>query len=214
MIHPDTELRWVNSTVGYGVFATNFIPEGTITYVKDMLEVSISADNYLLYDKNYKDIIDKYSFIDEKGNRIISWDHAKFVNHCCNCNTMSTGYGFEIAIRDIYPGEQITDEYGLFNVEYEMDLSCGYENCRKRIRMTDFDTYYKDWDKKLKKIVLKSGALEQPLMKFIDGETMADLKTYLKTGRQYKSLLHLRYKPELVEAASKIHANGNNGKHQ
>lgn len=208
MIHPDTELRWVNATVGYGVFATNFIPEGTIVYVKDQLEVCITPDNYLILDKNYKDIIDKYSFIDEKGNRIISWDIAKYVNHCCNCNTMSTGYGFEIAIKDIYPGEQITDEYGLFNVEYEMDLSCGYENCRKRIRITDFDTYYKEWDKKLKKVILKSENLTQPLLKFLDAENRKDLQTYMNTGRQYKSVTHLRYRPELVFANSKMNGNG------
>ncbi len=210
MIHPDTELRWVNSTVGYGVFATNLIPEGTIVYVKDQLEVSISPDNYLILDNNYREIIDKYSFIDDKGNRIISWDIAKYVNHCCNCNTMSTGYGFEIATRDIFPGEQITDEYGLFNVEYEMDLSCGYENCRKRLRITDFDTYYKDWDKKLKKIILKSETVAQPIMKFVDKETQKELRTFTSTGKQYKSVTHLRYKPEmaLVNAGMKMNGNG------
>ena len=210
MIHPDTELRWVNSTVGYGVFATNLIPEGTIVYVKDQLEVSISPDNYLILDNNYREIIDKYSFIDDKGNRIISWDIAKYVNHCCNCNTMSTGYGFEIATRDIFPGEQITDEYGLFNVEYEMDLSCGYENCRKRLRITDFDTYYKDWDKKLKKIILKSETVEQPIMKFVDKETQKELRTFITTGKQYKSVTYLRYKPEmaLVNAGMKMNGNG------
>lgn len=208
MIHPDTELRWVNTTVGYGVFATNFIPEGTIVYVKDQLEISISSENYLLLDNNYKEIIDKFSFIDDKGSRIISWDIAKYVNHCCNCNTMSTGYGFEIATRDIFPGEQITDEYGLFNVEYEMDLSCGYENCRKRLRITDFDTYYKEWDKKLKKIILKSEGLEQPLMKFIDKDTQKDLRAYITTGRQYKSVTHLRYKPEMAFANVKMNGNG------
>ncbi|MHC5084588.1 MAG: SET domain-containing protein, partial [Planctomycetota bacterium] len=34
MIHPDTELRKVNETIGYGVFATRHIPKGTILYVK------------------------------------------------------------------------------------------------------------------------------------------------------------------------------------
>ena len=42
MIHPNTELRFINPVVGYGVFATDFIPEGTITYVKDSLELEVS----------------------------------------------------------------------------------------------------------------------------------------------------------------------------
>ena len=28
MIHPDTELRYINEVFGYGVFATSFIPKG------------------------------------------------------------------------------------------------------------------------------------------------------------------------------------------
>jgi len=31
VIHPDTELRFVNPDIGYGVFATRFIPKGSIT---------------------------------------------------------------------------------------------------------------------------------------------------------------------------------------
>jgi hypothetical protein len=37
MIHPDTELRYVNDIIGYGVFATRLIPRGTITWVQDEL---------------------------------------------------------------------------------------------------------------------------------------------------------------------------------
>jgi hypothetical protein len=38
MLHPDTELRFVNRTIGYGVFATRMIPRGTITWVRDRLD--------------------------------------------------------------------------------------------------------------------------------------------------------------------------------
>ena len=31
MIHPDTELRFINNVVGYGVVAKKLIPKGTIT---------------------------------------------------------------------------------------------------------------------------------------------------------------------------------------
>jgi hypothetical protein len=39
MIHPHTCIRYVNPQIGYGVFATAFIPKGTIVYVKDDLEL-------------------------------------------------------------------------------------------------------------------------------------------------------------------------------
>jgi hypothetical protein len=38
MIHPDTELRFINNIIGYGVVAKNFIPKGTITWVQDDLD--------------------------------------------------------------------------------------------------------------------------------------------------------------------------------
>src|SRR5690606_207308 len=120
MLHPKTELRYISDHVGYGVLATDLIPEGSIVYVKDSLELEISPTDYLIHSEETKEVIDKYSYIDERGYRIISCDFAKYVNHCCNCNTISTGYGFEIAIRDIKPGEQITDEYGIFNLDSEM----------------------------------------------------------------------------------------------
>jgi hypothetical protein len=37
MIHPWTELRFINDSIGYGVFATQFIPKGTIVWALDDL---------------------------------------------------------------------------------------------------------------------------------------------------------------------------------
>lgn len=94
MIHPKTELKFINNEVGYGIFATENIPEGTIVYVKDSLELVVSPTDYLLHCKEVKEAIEKYSYIDQAGNRVISWDFAKYVNHCCNCNTISTRVWF------------------------------------------------------------------------------------------------------------------------
>ena len=71
MIHPNTELKLINEHIGYGVFATADIPEGTIVYVKDSLELIVSPTDYLMHSEEMKDVIEKYSYIDEKGNRII-----------------------------------------------------------------------------------------------------------------------------------------------
>ena len=35
MIHPDTELRFIDATLGFGVFATRFIRRGTVTWVRE-----------------------------------------------------------------------------------------------------------------------------------------------------------------------------------
>lgn len=199
MIHPDTELRFLNDTVGYGVFATKRIPAGTITYVKDSLESVISPTDYLMHPEAVRAVIEKYSYIDEAGNRIVSWDFAKYVNHCCNCNTISTGYGFEMSIRDIEAGEQITDEYGIFNLETGMPLVCGEQNCRKQIGPDDFDLYYKDWDVKIKASIDKLFAVEQPLLGFIDAATRAELDGFFNDPNLYKSVYALKYQRECPE---------------
>jgi uncharacterized protein len=116
MIHPNSRIQFISDNVGCGVFATAFIPKGTIVYVKDFMELTITPEQYEKLPHVLQEKVEKYSYIENQGNRIVSWDHGKYVNHCCDCNTISTGYGFEIAIRDIHPGEEITDEYGLFNV--------------------------------------------------------------------------------------------------
>jgi len=205
MIHPKTELKYINDKVGYGVFATDDIPEGTIVYVKDSLEVVITPTEFLLHTEEMKEVIEKYSYIDEHGNRIISWDFAKYVNHCCNCNTMSTGYGFEIAIRDIKKGDQITDEYGIFNLEYEMNLVCGENCCRMKVAPEDFDNYYPIWDEKIKKSIGKLVQVEQPLIPFVDGDTKKDLNAFFKNPKKYKSVYALRFhKEKLLNGKQKV----------
>lgn len=195
MIHPNTELKLVNEAIGYGVFATNFIPEGTMVYVKDSLEQIISPSDYHLHSKEMREIIDKYSYTDENGFKIVSWDFAKYVNHCCNCNTMSTGYGFEIAIQDIQPGDQITDEYGLFNMENEMEVVCGQEGCRRRIGPGDFDANYKTWDEKIRKSLGKFFSVEQPLITFLDDETRKNIDLFNQSPDTYKSVYQLKLQP-------------------
>ena len=194
MIHPSTELRHINDTIGYGVFATAFIPEGTIVYVKDSLELTVTESEYNQHMPEMQEIIEKYSYIDKNGNRILSWDFGKYVNHCCNCNTMSTGYGFEVAIRDIHPGEEITDEYGIFNLESEMFLSCKHGICRGVVHPSDFDKYYPKWDKIIKKSLTRVMEVTQPLMVFVDKDTQKQLHNFLKDSSQYKSVYNLRYK--------------------
>jgi SET domain-containing protein len=194
MIHPDTEIRLVSPEVGYGVFATKKIPMGTIVYVKDDLEIMISQEDYHKYSDSLKKVIDRYSYIDPEGYRIISWDFAKYTNHCCDPNTISTGYGFEIAIKDIEPGEQITDEYGIFNLDREIHLVCDKQNCRKVVCNEDFDKYYKEWDQKIIPALKRVPFVHQPLYEFIDEITKRELEEFFKDPSKYKSVYHLRFK--------------------
>jgi uncharacterized protein len=193
MIHPDTELKYINELKGRGIIATNHIPKGTVTYVKDKLEIIIAPDDERQEDPNYKDIIDTYTYTDSDGSKVLSWDTAKYVNHCCQFNTISTGYGFEIAVRDIHTGEELTDDYGLFNLNKEMKLKCNLSPCRKTVNGYDINNYHRQWDNLIKEALQKFNQVKQPLVPYLDPDTIKSLQDFLDHGKNYKSVLELKY---------------------
>lgn len=194
MIHPATELRLIDENIGYGVFATDFIPQGTVVYAKDPLEVELTQDDYDRLDIPLKEAADKYSYTNEHGNRVISWDFAKYVNHRCDCNTMSTGYGFEIAIKDIFPGDEITDEYGLFSFEKEMKIDCGCISCRTLIQPDDIDKYHHIWDSQIQQALSFFHTVDQPLLQYLEYSVHKSVIDYLNGKTEYRSVINLKYK--------------------
>src|SRR3954466_9535827 len=108
MIHPHTELQYIDPRIGYGVVATRFIPRGTITWVSDGLDQVFPAGQKPALPKILEEQLDTYSFRDSDGNYILCWDHARFVNHSCQANCLSADFDCEIAVRDILPGEELT----------------------------------------------------------------------------------------------------------
>lgn len=195
MIHPDTELRFVSNEIGFGVFATKTIPMGTIVFAKDSLDIEITDEQFVRLTQLEQHYADKFSYIDERGVRILSWDHGKYVNHNCSPNTMSTGYGFEVALRDIQTGEEITDEYGLFNIDVSIPISCGCENCRGVLDPSDADIYADDWDDKIQLALNHVSGVNQPLWELLSAQTRLDLMNYLSGSGNYISVRRLKFLP-------------------
>lgn len=189
MIHPDLEIKWVNDQVGYGLFAKRLIPKGTITYIKDDLEIILRPGDSRLRNKLYRNIIEKYSYIDQNGNYILSWDLAKYVNHSCNPNSLTTGYDFEIAIRDIESGEQLTDDYGLFNMNETLECHCGQPNCRGKINKKDFSKMITQWDTKIQEALEYFKQVQQPLLPLMDKKTAEKLEKYFLHHETYQSVI-------------------------
>jgi hypothetical protein len=146
MIHPHTELRFINDQIGYGVVATQLIPRGTITWVRDEFDQAFSAMRLESMAPLYRDIAAKYCFVDAKGDYILCWDLARYVNHSCAPSCRSAGYDFELAVRDIQPGEELTDDYGSLNIEYDFVCFCAAALCREKIRPDDLLRYAGVWD--------------------------------------------------------------------
>jgi uncharacterized protein len=195
MLHPDIRIGWKNDQVGYGLYASALIPVGTMVYVQDALDTLIPPDSPLLGDERYASHIDKYCVIDPLGNRIVCWDAAKYVNHCCHYNSLATAYGFEIAIREISSGEEVTDDYVAFNLEEDMPLSCHFDDCRKVLHPDDFELLAPTWDAQIKVALQSFQSASQPLLSYLPDHHLLALKDYLRTGQGYRPVDRLRYKP-------------------
>jgi len=204
MLHPDTELGVVTAEIGFGVFATAFIPKGTIVYIKDPLEIEISDDDPRLLDHDSRKIIERYSYVEPTGTRVLSWDLAKYMNHSCDPNSISTGYGFEIALRDIQAGEQITDEYGLLNIERNMPCGCGAKTCRGWVRQDDVEHHAVDWDEKVRDALGCFRDVVQPLEYLMESAVHKQLSHYLASGNGFVSVSQLRFIPSENELAGGV----------
>ncbi|HLV52807.1 MAG TPA: SET domain-containing protein [Cryomorphaceae bacterium] len=188
MIHPHTELRFINKDIGYGVVATHFIPKGTITWVLDKLDREFTPGEVEKLDPVYREILDTYSFCNSAGNLVLCWDHGRFVNHSFNSNCLTTAYDFEVAIRDIHPGEQITDDYGYLNISRPF-RALDEGTRRKTVYPDDLLRYHKVWDKKLARVFPMIPELEQPLLHLLPRKTANEVLKVAKGEKRMESIL-------------------------
>jgi hypothetical protein len=163
LIHPDSELRLVNPFIGYGLFATRLIPKGTITWAADWLDQVISPARLKSLPDLLKNHACKYSYLNGRGDRILCWDHGRFVNHSCAAACLSPGFDFEIAVRDIAPGEEITDDYGTLNLEEPFPCLCGEPNCRGHVLPDDPVRHAGKWDRLIAAAFPAIDRVDQPL---------------------------------------------------
>jgi uncharacterized protein len=168
MIHPDTEVRFISDEIGYGVVATRLIPKGTITWVADKLDRTFTQEEFNQMDPTYREILEKYTFRDKDGKLILCWDNARFVNHSFNSSCVSTAYNFEIAVRDIHPGEQLTDDYGYLNVSEPFDCIPEEGSDRTTVYPDDLLKYHSLWDSKVEEAIQFTPELEQPLKNLLE----------------------------------------------
>lgn len=209
MIHPDTELRFISPEVGYGVVAKKFIPKGTITWALDELDREFTPKQFHDMDDTYKEVLEFYSFRNNVGNYVLCWDNARFVNHSFNSNCLTTAYDFEIAIRDIHPGEQLTDDYGYLNIS-EPFRGIDEGTKRKVVYPDDLLRYAPVWDKKLISGLQHFNDVNQPLKKFIKPTILKKIDKILRGESEMDSILKCFYDPyaEGKNHVQKEHING------
>lgn len=197
MIHPDTEVRYINDKKGYGVVATKLIPKGTITWVQDDLDQVFTRQRVVSLKPTIKSYLETYSFTNKNGEMVLCWDNGKFVNHSFKPSCFSTPYDFEIAIRDILPGDELTDDYGYLNVEKPFN-AVDEGTHRKTVYPDDIQRFYREWDALIKEnasTVLE--VKEQPLLKFIPEETWNAFESAAQNKSEMKSILECYFQPQV-----------------
>ncbi len=192
MIHPKTELKFISNEIGYGVVATEFIPAGTITWVLDKLDREFSPKDLISLDPIYQDILDTYTYRNSQGNFVLCWDNGRFVNHSFNSNCLTTAYDFEIAIRDIKPGEQLTDDYGYLNIPQPF-RGADEGTKRKVVYPDDLLKYHKVWDEKLLKVFNRIPKMNQPLLNLITEDLWNEINAISQGKEEMKSILNNYY---------------------
>jgi hypothetical protein len=163
MVHPDTELRFVSPTIGWGVFATKPIPRGTITWALDVIDQRFNAAQLRAMPAYARAQLEKYSYVDGRGEYVLCWDNARFFNHSCDANCLSVGYDFELAIRDIAAGEELTDDYATLNPVEPFPCFCGVPSCRGRVMPDDHARLSGAWNTLATEAFFLMRTVPQPL---------------------------------------------------
>jgi hypothetical protein len=148
--------------IGCGVVATRDIPKGTITWAMDPLDRLISPPQMESLPAVCRDSLLKYSYRDRHGDYVFCWDNTRFMNHSFNPNCIATAYRFELAVRDIHAGEELTNDYGSLNI-LEPFQACDEGTERKIVYPDDLARHYGEWDGKLEGAFTHMPVVEQPL---------------------------------------------------
>ena len=167
MMHPHTELRYVCPEIGWGVFATRPVPCGTITWALDEFDQVLPPARVAALPPPQRAQVEEYAYLDARGNYVLCWDLGRYVNHSCEPTSRGVDPAFEIAVRDIRAGEQVTSDYAELNITGSFARLCGAPRCRGVVRADDLLRYGPAWDEVVGAAVPLLGQVGQPLVPFV-----------------------------------------------
>ncbi len=199
MIHPHTELRFINEQIGHGVIATEPIPLGTVTWVMDRLDRTFSPAAVSRFSSPLREKMERYCYRNRKGDYFLCWDHARFINHSFRPNCIATAYGFELAVRDIATGEELTNDYGFLNI-IEPFRADDEGVRRKTVYPDDLIRHHHRWDQMLIRSYSRLLIVDQPLKPFFKPSKWRQAVQVASGKSQMKSILNNLHRPGYTPA--------------
>lgn len=190
MIHPATCVRYIDDRIGHGVFATAFIPKGTILWVTDPLDRVFTSQELDSFHPMQREMVLNHSFRNRDGHFVFCWDHTRYVNHSFEPNSYPTAYGLELAICDIQEGDQITNDYGFLNIIEPFEPVA--EGVGRGIVHPDDLTKYADmWDDTLRQIFPEVTQVDQPLWPILKESVQQELLGISQNPSDMRSVVNL-----------------------
>ncbi|KAB2330790.1 SET domain-containing protein [Cytobacillus depressus] len=129
-----------------------------------------------IYQQVRAEHLKKYSYRNQEGKYILCWDLGRYVNHSFHANCLGTAYEFEVAVRDIYSGEQLTDDYGTLNIDESFKSIPKYGTKKEEVYPDDLLYYSEEWDQKVIEAIQHFYEVNQPLIHLIRPEFMEKVK--------------------------------------
>lgn len=165
MIHPDTRLADLGGPLGISLVATRRIPKGTVTWAHDPLDRILPAAHVASLPPQFDSLTIRFAYRNAQGDYVLAWDDTRFMNHSCDPTCAVTRFGFEIAVRDIEAGEQLTNDYAMLHLEPEerIDCDCGHALCRGAVSAPDQHGLQPVWDTWVGEALACFEAVDQPL---------------------------------------------------
>lgn len=98
---------------GLGLYAVEAITAGQVWWRFDRrLDRTFSSEEYSQFPTQTREWLRTYAYL-QNGQWVLCGDHAMFVNHSDQPNSITVG-DESIALRDIAPGEEIVENYREF----------------------------------------------------------------------------------------------------
>jgi SET domain-containing protein len=101
---------------GLGLFAAQFVSKGTKTWkLKPKIDLVITASEYKKLPKPFRKNIDHHIYQCKFTRKwIFCTDDARFMNHSTKPNIKTVRGMYDVALRDIKKGEELTEDYDRF----------------------------------------------------------------------------------------------------
>lgn len=114
---------------GIGLFAVEPIPAGTVTWrFMPGFDQLFSKEQIANLPPIARETLENYTYLHpDSGLYVFCLDNARFMNHADTPNTSGVHEagaieGYDIATRDIAPGEELTCDYRAFDAGYRQKL--------------------------------------------------------------------------------------------